>query len=98
MNELPITLVTASLLGIMFIWLSARVISGRVKVQSLIGHSDDEVHVNSNEIAAWRWLSVDELEQEMAEQPRGFTPWFRMEWDRIRAEFADVLEIMTGGT
>ena len=42
MNELPITLVTASLLGIMFIWLSARVISGRVKVQSLIGHSDDD--------------------------------------------------------
>ncbi len=41
-NTLPITLVTACILGIMFIWLSARVIAGRVRLESLIGDSDNE--------------------------------------------------------
>ncbi len=40
-TSLHITLVTASILGLMFIWLSARVISGRVRIESLIGDSDN---------------------------------------------------------
>ncbi len=41
-TALPITLVTACILGIMFIWLSSRVIAGRVRMQSLIGDSNSE--------------------------------------------------------
>ena len=37
MNALPITLATASVLGLMFIWLSARVIGARVRGEVLIG-------------------------------------------------------------
>jgi uncharacterized membrane protein YecN with MAPEG domain len=37
MIELPITLATASTLGIMLIWLSARVIASRLRNQALIG-------------------------------------------------------------
>ena len=37
MTELPITLITASILGIMFIWLSARTILARFKHNALIG-------------------------------------------------------------
>ncbi len=37
MNALPITLITASLLGLMLIWLSVRVIGQRVKADALIG-------------------------------------------------------------
>ena len=37
MNALPITLVTASILGLMLVWLSARVIGSRVKTETLIG-------------------------------------------------------------
>ncbi len=37
MIAVPITLTTASILGIMFVWLTARVISGRVRNESLIG-------------------------------------------------------------
>ena len=43
MNELPITLATASVCGLMFIWLSARGIGARVKNEALIGdagHTD----------------------------------------------------------
>ena len=41
MVELPITLTTASVLGLMFVWLSARVIGGRVQGQVLIGDAGD---------------------------------------------------------
>jgi len=37
MNGLPVTLTTASILGIMFVWLSVRVIASRLKNQALIG-------------------------------------------------------------
>ncbi len=42
MTSLPITLATASTLGIMLIWLSARVIASRVKNQALIGDQGNE--------------------------------------------------------
>lgn len=42
MTSLPITLATAATLGIMLIWLSARVIASRVKHQALIGDQDNE--------------------------------------------------------
>ena len=40
-------------------------------------------------------IFIEELEQEMADDPYGFTPWFRMEWERIRAEFGDELAKLT---
>lgn len=39
MNSLPITLIAASILGLMFVWLSASVIAGRVKIEAGIGDS-----------------------------------------------------------
>ena len=41
MDTIPITLLTASLLGLIFIWLSARVIGARVKNEALIGDNGD---------------------------------------------------------
>ena len=48
------------------------------------GRSDTQAQVNPNEIAAVRYLSVPQLEAEMAEHPEHFTPWFHLEWARIR--------------
>ena len=39
---MTITLTTASILGLMFIWLSARVIGSRVKNEVIIGEGEDE--------------------------------------------------------
>ena len=40
--DLTITLVTASVLGLIFIWLSSRVIGGRVQNEVLIGDGDNQ--------------------------------------------------------
>lgn len=62
------------------------------------GVSDDEVAVNPTEVAAWRWISVDDLEREMADDPAGFTPWFRLEWERIRMEHEADIEALLGAS
>ena len=52
-----------------------------------IGKSEDNVSVNGNEIAEWRFIDPAELESEMSREPEGFTPWFIMEWERIAKEY-----------
>jgi isopentenyl-diphosphate Delta-isomerase len=49
-----------------------------------VGKCSEAITVNSNEISDWRWISPEALKQEMsADDGRIFTPWFRLEWDRI---------------
>ncbi len=55
------------------------------------GHSDATPVVNANEISALRYLSPIALDQEMASQPQAFTPWFKIEWERLRREHPQVL-------
>lgn len=56
-----------------------------------VGVSDAPVRVNDTEIAAWRYVKPEALDREIAESPDRFTPWLKMEWQRLRSEFADRL-------
>lgn len=56
-----------------------------------LGVSDDEVRPNSHEIAAWRWIAAEDLEKEMRSDADSFTPWFTMEWERVRPRYRDLL-------
>lgn len=59
---------------------------------------------HEQEIADLAWLSVDEVDEWMAGETaaakcgagargnRPLTPWFRMEWSRLRGEYASALE------
>ncbi|MXX95894.1 MAG: isopentenyl-diphosphate Delta-isomerase [Gammaproteobacteria bacterium] len=40
--------------------------------------------VDLEEIIDWRWISVDELENEFVRVPDEFTPWLKLEWQRLR--------------
>jgi isopentenyl-diphosphate delta-isomerase len=52
-----------------------------------IGRSDGPVHMNPEEIRACRWISPERLQQELAgAEAERFTPWFRLEWERIWRE------------
>ncbi len=48
------------------------------------GRSDDTVMANGTEVNACRWLSPEALDRELAEHPDRFTPWFKLEWPRVR--------------
>ena len=60
------------------------------------GRYDGAVDVNVNEIAAWRWVDVATLERELAATPDRFTPWFKMEWVHIKANYLDGMLAGTG--
>jgi isopentenyl-diphosphate Delta-isomerase len=60
------------------------------------GRYDGPVDVNVTEIAAWRFVGVAALEQELKRAPDTFTPWFKMEWVHIRANYLDGMLAGTG--
>jgi len=55
------------------------------------GRSDTLPRVNANEIAALRFIAPDALDAEIASNPAQFTPWFKIEWARIRNEHPELL-------
>ncbi len=56
-----------------------------------LGRLEREATANDTEIAALRFLSADELHREIDAEPERFTPWFKMEWQRLNVEFTDRL-------
>ena len=60
------------------------------------GRYDGPVDVNVNEIAAWRFVGVDALERELNAKPDTFTPWFKMEWVHIQANYLNGMLAGTG--
>jgi isopentenyl-diphosphate Delta-isomerase len=53
------------------------------------GYTDDSVIAHPDEIADWRYVDPETLTREIAEDGSRFTPWLKMEWQRIQAEFLD---------
>ena len=55
------------------------------------GHTDAEPVINTTEIMDWRWIEPSELTDAIAREPASFTPWLKLEWERLNAEFAERL-------
>lgn len=53
-----------------------------------VANFSGQVEVNTTEIDAWQWISKEALSQALADKPEQFTPWFKLEWDRLNREFA----------
>ncbi len=59
-----------------------------------IGRTSDPVRIDPSEILAWRWISPEALQAELAGAgAERFTPWFVMEWERILRDHRDVLTL-----
>ncbi len=54
-----------------------------------LGRSSDRPRINSTEIADWRWLRPAALEREIERAPELFTPWLKLEWQRLCHDFSD---------
>jgi len=60
-----------------------------------LGRLEREATANDTEIAALRFVSARELQQEIDAEPERFTPWFKMEWQRLNEEFPNRLQVYT---
>jgi isopentenyl-diphosphate delta-isomerase len=59
-----------------------------------VGRTSDPVRIEPSEISAWRWISPESLQAELAGSEAGrFTPWFVMEWQRIWRDHPTVLAL-----
>jgi isopentenyl-diphosphate delta-isomerase len=62
-----------------------------------LGRTADPIVPNRNEIAATRSLSARELQNELDGNPEQFTPWFKLEWQRLTDAHAAVLRKYLNG-
>ncbi len=58
-----------------------------------IGTYEGEPVANTTEVQALRWMSPAAIDAALAANGDEFTPWFKLEWQRLRSEFADALPV-----
>jgi isopentenyl-diphosphate delta-isomerase len=49
-----------------------------------VGRSDDAVVANGTEVNACRWMTPGALDADLERNPGRYTPWFKLEWPRVR--------------
>jgi isopentenyl-diphosphate delta-isomerase len=56
------------------------------------GHFDGQINIDASEIAATRFVTPDELTAELETNGDLYSPWLKLEWQRIRQDFlADLI-------
>ena len=49
----------------------------------LVGYSDDIPVPNPEEVASWRYVSLETIQQELTHDDRRYTEWFKICFDRV---------------
>jgi isopentenyl-diphosphate delta-isomerase len=49
----------------------------------LIGHYNGEPKINTQEVADWKYMPVDEIQQSIKLHPEQFAAWFKIAFDRV---------------
>jgi isopentenyl-diphosphate delta-isomerase len=57
-----------------------------------IGRYDHPLRINHTEISECKYFSIDDLDGELKNKPDIYTPWFRMEWQRLLSEYKRQIE------
>jgi isopentenyl-diphosphate delta-isomerase len=49
-----------------------------------IGRHDGPLEIDDSEIADWRFVAIGALEHGLEHHPERFTPWFKLQWNKLR--------------
>jgi len=52
-----------------------------------IGKTNVKVMANKREIAEWKYINLEKLSEEFLTHPEIYTPWFKIEWERINKDY-----------
>ena len=47
------------------------------------GQSDEEPEINHEEVEAWKYMSISDIEADMKQHPECYTEWFKISFDEI---------------
>ena len=56
-----------------------------------VGKFDGTLNVDRDEVADHRFIAPTQLTEDIAADPDKYSPWFKLEWERICNEFSDSL-------
>ena len=59
-----------------------------------IGKTTAPIQANPAEIARWRYLDPDELDREFRACPESYSPWFKLEWQRIKTDYMQAVNLL----
>ena len=54
----------------------------------LLGKYNGEPNINPDEVAAWKWMSMEAVEKDMKDNPAIYTAWFKIIFDKFREHLA----------
>jgi isopentenyl-diphosphate delta-isomerase len=49
----------------------------------MIGYSNEEPIINKEEVASWKWMSLEEIKEDMITSPSIYTEWFKIIFDKF---------------
>ena len=49
----------------------------------MIGYSNAEPVINTEEVEAWKWMTVEAIKKDMQVQPEIYTEWFKIIFDQF---------------
>lgn len=50
----------------------------------LVGHYNESPNINPEEVAAWKWVAMDALNQDIKTHPEHYTAWFKIIFDKFQ--------------
>ena len=50
----------------------------------VLGFSDQEPKPNADEVMAYKWVSLEELQEDIKANPDQYVPWLKISFDRLR--------------
>lgn len=62
-----------------------------------LGRIGSEPVANPTEIDEMRYVSASELDLELQQTPDAYTPWFKLEWQRLQEEYSDLFGTYASG-
>ncbi|HET7361410.1 MAG TPA: isopentenyl-diphosphate Delta-isomerase [Salinimicrobium sp.] len=48
----------------------------------LVGEYNEEPLINPEEVADWKWISLEDLKKDMAHNPKNYTEWFKIIFEK----------------
>lgn len=49
----------------------------------MVGYFNDEPNINPDEVADWKWMSLEAVKEDIAQQPGIYTEWFKIIFDKF---------------
>lgn len=49
----------------------------------LLGHSDEAPTINTDEVASWKYMSLDDLQHDINAYPEQYTEWFKITFEEM---------------